>query len=464
MEPPFLFDRMRQWPNDPALIFGDCSLTYGQLMERVDSFSQELQRRDIASGRVVVLEASFSPNAVGLLLALIQRGAIAVPVTPLAHVHREEYAEISEASYTFIFDNSDDWAVMEHRRSITNALTKRLVGRHHAGLVIFSSGSTGVPKAVLHDFAHLIEKFRPPGHRKRTLAFLLFDHIGGLDTLFATFANGGTLITTLQRDPDTVCRAIAEHNVHTLPASPTFLNLLLVSEAWRHYDLSSLQVVAYGSEPMPQSLLDRLREAFPTAKLVQTYGMSELGVLRTGSRGDGSLWLKFKNIGFETKVVDGILWVRTESAMMGYLNAPDLFQPDGWLNTEDAVEVDGDYLRILGRVTDLINVGGQKVYPAEVESVLLTLDNVRDVTVYGERNPLLGYVLAAKVNLVSPEPLQAFKKRLRLYCRERLPSYKIPARIELTSEEQHGIRLKKFRNQSTSSNTAPIKGAGGGSK
>ena len=196
---------------------------------------------------------------------------------------------------------------------------------------------------------------------------------------------------------------------------------------------------------MPQSLLDRLRQAFPNVKLVQTYGMSELGVLRTRSRDDGSLWIKFKNLGFETKVVDGILWVRTQSAMMGYLNAPDLFHPDGWLNTEDAVEVDGEYMRILGRVTDLINVGGQKVYPSEVESVLLTLENVRDVTVYGERNPLTGHILAAKVSLISPEPFDAFKKRLRMFCRELLPNFKIPARIELTDEDQHGIRLKKLR-------------------
>ena len=463
MEHLFLFDRMRQNQNDLALVCDDTILTYGQLLERADSFGQELQRSGVTGGCVVVIEASFSPNAVGLLLALIQLGAIAVPVSPLARVHRDEYAEIAQASHTFAFDNSDHWTVREHRRSITNRLTKKLVDQGHAGLVIFSSGSTGVPKAVLHDFERLLEKFRPPGHRKRTLAFLLFDHIGGLDTLFGTLANGGTLITTSHRDPDTVCRAIAEHKVHTLPASPTFLNLVLVSDAWRHYDLSSLQVIAYGSEPMPQSLLDRLREVFSNVKFVQTYGMSELGVLKTSSRRDGSLWMKFKNIGFETKVVDGILWVRAESAMVGYLNAPDLFQDDGWLNTEDAVEVDGDYLRILGRVTDLINVGGQKVYPAEVEGVLLTLENVLDATVYGERNPLLGQVLAAKINLAIAEPLDAFKKRLRLHCRERLPSYKIPARIELTGEQQHGHRMKKLRNQSTSA-TARIKGAGGGSE
>jgi len=369
-------------------------------------------------------------------------------MTPLARVHRDKYAEISEASCTFEFDDADHWTLTQHARPVSNALTKRLIANQRPGLVIFSSGSTGEPKAILHDFEALLEKFRPPGARKRTLSFLLFDHIGGMDTLFSTLANGGTLITTPSRDPDVVCRTIEKHQVHTLPTSPTFLNLLHISEVWRNYDFSSLKVIAYGTEPMPATLLARLQETFPDTKLVQTYGMSELGVLRTRSREAGSLWLKFTGDGFETKVVNGILWVRTPAAMMGYLNAPDMFDSEGWLNTEDSVEVDGEYLRIVGRVTDLINVGGQKVYPAEVEDVLLSMSNIRDVSVYGERNPLMGQILAARINLIEPETLDAFKKRMRAYCRERLPSYKIPVRIEFTDREQYGIRMKKLRRDS----------------
>jgi long-chain acyl-CoA synthetase len=206
---------------------------------------------------------------------------------------------------------------------------------------------------------------------------------------------------------------------------------------------------------MPEGVLKRLGEAFPNVKLLQTYGLSEMGVLRTRSRDSGSLWIKFSGEGFEIKIVDGVLWVRTPSAMVGYLNAPDLFDSEGWLNTQDAVEVDGDYLRILGRVSDLINVGGQKVYPAEVESVLLTMDNVRDVAVYGEKSPLTGQFVAARFNLIEPEPLDAFKRRMRTFCRDKLPSYKVPARIELTERDQFGVRMKKMRG------TTPAEGKSG---
>jgi long-chain acyl-CoA synthetase len=451
----WFFERMEGWRDQPALVWNDSVSSYGSLLDRAAFWQGELEREGVGAGSVVLVEAGFSPNAVSVLLALMLRGAIVVPLTPLSRVHRDKFAEIAEAQCSLVLDDTDHWTFTKHDRPVTNPLTQKLIARGHPGMVIFSSGSTGNHKAVLHDFEAFVEKFHKAGLRKSTLTFLLFDHIGGMDTLFNTFSSGGTIVTPSSRDPDVVCRAIAKHHVHTLPASPTFLNLLLISDAWRNHDLSSLQLIAYGTEPMPENVLNRLAEAFPNVKLLQTYGLSEMGVLRTRSRDSGSLWIKFSGEGFEIKIVDGVLWVRTPAAMLGYLNAPDLFDAEGWLNTQDAVEVDGEYLHILGRVTDLINVGGQKVYPAEIESVLLKMDNVRDVAVFGERSPLTGQFVAARINLIAPEPFDAFKKRLRAFCRERLPSYKIPARIEITEGDQFGVRMKKMRG------TPPVEGKSG---
>jgi long-chain acyl-CoA synthetase len=441
----WLFERFAEFAAEPALVYRDRSSTFGELMERVGGWDTRLRDAQIGEGSVVIVDGGFSPSAVSLVLALIRAGAVVVPTTPLVRTLRGKYEDIAEAGFSFEFDDHDEVAFSRHERPITHALTKKLIARQHPGLVIFSSGSTGEPKAVLHDFVSLLDKFRRPGIKKTTLSFLLFDHIGGMDSLFNSLSNGGTLVTSAGRDAESVCRTIATHSVHTLPASPTFLNLLMLSEAWKRHDLSCLKVIAYGTEPMPASTLARLQQTFPDAKLVQTYGISELGVLRTRSKGTGSLWMKFSGEGFETKVVDGILWIRTPTAMLGYLNAPDLFDEDGWLNTQDAVEVDGEYLHILGRATELVNVGGQKVYPTEVENVIMSMDNVRDVAVFGEPNPLLGQTLVARVNLIADEPFDAFKTRLRAFCRARLPRYQVPVRIEVTAEEQFGQRLKKMR-------------------
>jgi acyl-CoA synthetase (AMP-forming)/AMP-acid ligase II len=443
---PWFFQRLEQWGGDKALVWKDTETTYAELLRLSAKWTDEFAARKIEPGQVVALEGSFSPNACAAVISLVRLGAVVVPLTPLMRAHRDKFLEIAEARLSVEFDDEkDEPAFTLHDRTVSNALLKKLAERGHPGLVIFSSGSTGAPKAVLHDFAAILEKFEKVRQKKTTLTFLLFDHIGGIDTLFNTFASGGTIVTVPTRDPETVCRAIAKHRVHTLPASPTFLNLLLMSGVAEQHDVSSLKVIAYGTEPMPESTLKRLHELLPEVALVQTYGMSELGVLRSRSRDSQSLWIKFTGEGFETKIVDGILWVRAKTAMMGYLNAPDLFDAEGWLNTQDAVEVDGEYMRILGRATELINVGGQKVYPAEVENMLLQLENVEDVAVFGKAHPMMGQIVAARFNLSKPEALDVFKRRMMEYCRQRMANFQIPRVVEIADAAQFGARFKKMR-------------------
>src|SRR6185503_3831066 len=121
-------------------------------------------------------------------------------------------------------------------------------------------------------------------------------------------------------------------------------------------DLSSLRVVTYGTEPMPAATLEQATKALPNVRFQQTYGMTELGILRSQSRESNSLWVRVGGEGFECKVVDGRLWVRAKSAMLGYLNAPSPFDADGFLDTGDEVLVEGEWLRILGRGGEIINV------------------------------------------------------------------------------------------------------------
>ena len=144
---------------------------------------------------------------------------------------------------------------------------------------------------------------------------------------------------------------------------------------------------------------------------------------------------------------DGTLWIRAQSAMREYLNAPSPFDEDGWLNTEDEVEVDGEYVRILGRRSEIINVGGQKVYPAEVESVLMEMEGVVDATVSGEANPLTGQIVVARVVLTAPLARSELKRRMRVFCRDRLAPFKIPVKVTVDGETRHSGRYKKIRRE-----------------
>ena len=168
--------------------------------------------------------------------------------------------------------------------------------------------------------------------------------------------------------------------------------------------------------------------------------------MRTHSRDSSSLWLKLGGEGVETKVVDGTLWIRSQTAMLGYLNAPSPFDGEGWYNTHDAVEVDGEYLRILGRASEIINVGGVKVYPAEVENVLQQMENIREVIVWGKSNSVSGQVVAASVSLFEAENQQSLERRTRAFCQTRLSPHKIPLVIEMVEGDLHGVRFKKIRN------------------
>ncbi|MBC8487887.1 MAG: long-chain fatty acid--CoA ligase, partial [Bacteroidetes bacterium] len=245
--------------------------------------------------------------------------------------------------------------------------------------------------------------------------------------------------------PDGVLKAVEKYKVELLPTSPTFINLILLSEAYKRHDISFLKTVTYGTEPMPESTLKRFNQLFPDIKLLQTYGLSEVGILRSKSKGSDSLWVKVGGEGFETRVVDGMLEIKAKSAMLGYLNAPSPFTEDGWFKTGDAVEVDGEYIKILGRKSEIINVGGEKVYPQEVENVILEMDNVAEVTVYGEKNPIMGNIVCAKVRLVKYEDKKLFINRLKKHCKESIQNYKVPVKVKIDDEEQYSERYKKFR-------------------
>lgn len=441
----FLLNTFEKNKNEDAVVWKDTVYTYGWLLGAIEKWREEIRHRRITPGAVAILEADFTPDAIALLLALVEHGCILVPLTPSIEAKTPRFIEIAQGEVSFSMEADDHFRITELPHTGIHPIYQKLRQSGHPGLVLFSSGSTGESKAAVHDFLPILEKFKIPRHTLRTLTFLLYDHIGGVNTLFYALSNGGCVVTVQDRRPDTVLRAVDKHRVELLPTSPTFINLILLSEAYKRYDLSSLKRVTYGTEPMPESTLKRFHELFPEVELLQTYGLSEIGILRSKSRRSDSLWVKVGGEGFQTRVVDGILQIKAGSAMLGYLNAESPFTEDGWLDTGDSVEVDGDYIKILGRNSEIINVGGEKVYPAEVESTIQEMDNVGEVTVYGEKNPITGSIVCARVRLINDEVPKSFASRLKRFCRERLENYKVPVKIETVREAQHSQRFKKVR-------------------
>jgi long-chain acyl-CoA synthetase len=441
----WLFERLKQAGDSTALVWNGQSYSYTWLLDRTEECTREFDERNVGRGTVLALDGDYSPDTCGYLLAAIERGAVVVPLTPATSTNRERLLEIAEVETIVRLKRTGAPEYVRRDVTVCHDLLRMLKSAGEPGLVLFTSGSTGEPKAALHSIPRLLEKYKTPRPALRTLAFMQIDHIGGVNTLFHILSNGGTVVTIEDRSADAVGAAIEQCRVELLPTTPTFLNLLLLSEAYRRHDFSSLRQITYGTEPMPETTLERLRAVLPGVRLSQTYGLSELGILRARSRSSDSLWVELGGEGVETRVVNGILWIRSATAMLGYLNAPSPFDAEGWFNTQDAVQVDGTFFRILGRRSEIINVGGQKVYPTEIENVLLQIPNVQDVLVTGEPNPITGQMVTACFNLRELEKNDAFRRRVREYCRTRLLLYQIPTRIEIVTQEQYSSRFKKIR-------------------
>ena len=440
-----LLSRFPAYAAKPALVGGWGVATYGELGALVDEVARALAGLRLPGPAAVAVVGGHGPAATAWLLALAAAGHFAVPLAGNPAEHPARLAQVN-AQWVVTADGFA-WNLLPRiDEASVHPLFAALRDRQAAGLVLFSSGTSGAPKAMVQDLSALLatyEERRPNG--LPVLALLGFDHIGGLNTLFGCLAAGAPLVVPAANSPAVVAEEIARHRVAVLPASPTFLNLLLVSGAAAAHDLSSLRVITYGTEPMPESLLARLKAAFPRVRFIQTFGTSETGITRTESPEAGSTFLRFDDPRLEWKVVDDELWLRSRTQVAGYLNASnERFTADGWFRTGDKVEQGPNgMLRILGRMGETINVGGEKLMPAEVESVVLGIPGVADCRARGEANALTGQTVVVDV-VAAVADQEALRAAIRSACRERLARHKIPTRVNFVASVS-GERMKKTR-------------------
>lgn len=446
MDAQFLIEAFKKNPDNIAIVWNDKEVSYKSLLDYIDNVTDFLDENKITSGQVVALKGDFTPNTIALLIALINNRNIIVPFNnPMKDSEIVKF-EIAKVQITISVNVATDKYSLERTEFNGNhEFYDSLRDIDASGLVLFSSGTSGFPKGAVHNFNKLLAKFKVARKSLRTINFLLFDHWGGLNTLLHTLSNCGAVLALYDRKPDFVCKFVQENNVELLPVSPSFLNLMILSETYQKYDLSSLKLISYGTEPMPETTLKRAKMLFPDVRFQQTYGLIELGVLRSKSKSDDSLWVKLGGEGYDLRVVDNMLEIKADSAILGYLNAESPFTEDGYFITGDQVEVDGEYYKILGRKSELINVGGDKVYPQEVENVILSMDNVMEVTVYGQKHAIMGNIVCVKAILKNSEDKKEFKRRLKEFCKDKLQPFKIPVKIEIEEDALHSHRFKKTR-------------------
>ncbi|MGI9109189.1 MAG: ANL family adenylate-forming protein [Opitutales bacterium] len=438
-----LLSRFTAYSARPALAGAWGVVTYAELAGLVAKARASLAQLRLDRPTAFGLVGEHGPASTAWLLVLAEAGHFVAPLSGNVAEHPAKLALIN-AQWVVVAD-ATEWKLLPRvDEPSAHPLFRQLADQGAAGLVLFSSGTSGAPKAMVQDFGRLLGTYA--GRHESdlpVLALLGFDHIGGLNTLLGALAAGSLLVVPASRAPAEVASAIARHAVAVLPASPTFLGLLLSADVTA--SLASLRVITYGTEPMPESLLARLKATFPRVRFIQTFGTSETGITRTVSPEPGSTFLRFEDPHLEWKVVDEELWLRSPTQIAGYLNASnERFTADGWFRTGDKVELGPDgTLRILGRLGESINVGGEKLMPAEVESVVLAVPGVADCRVRGEAHPLTGQTVAVDVVSFASDQ-EALRAAIRIACRERLARHKIPTRVTFVPSVS-GERMKKTR-------------------
>ena len=429
-----------------AIIYDGKKYSYNELYIKIKEIESFIKDK-IKSGEVVAILADYSFISIALFFALYENKNIIAPITSTSK--KEIDGKVKESFSTKIINLENEKLVITNIKSeASHKIINDLQTSKCAGLILFSSGSTGAPKAMIHNLDTLVDSYGDKKQKQiNMLVFLMFDHIGGINTMLNILSMNATMIIPQNRNADDICKLIEEYKIAVLPSSPTFLNLILINRSYEKYDLSSLRMITYGTETMPEGLLNRLKAVFSKVKFLQTFGTSETGIAATSSKSSSSTFMKIDDENLEYKIVDNELWLRSKTQILGYLNrSMESFTNDGWFKTGDLVELDNEgFIKIIGRNKEIINVGGQKVLPSEVESVLLGMDEIEDCLVYGEQNAITGQSVSCDVVLKHGIDDSGFKILVRKFCKDKLDNFKIPTRVNVVQKTEFTERFKKSR-------------------
>jgi long-chain acyl-CoA synthetase len=466
-------------PGRTALIAGERELSFGELDERASRFAAVLASRGVGRGDVVALAVGNDVRFVECMLGTLRAGAVGLLVNVKLGAETLAYvASHSEAKLLVVDgalgDRAEALAAAPPARRPTLTLGGGPAGAEpyeealsaaqpHAGaadvdpdelaLLMYTSGSTGRPKGCMLSHGNTWWQARSDA---RTM--LLDEHDRGLATGPLYHANalwgillpmlfvGGSVAILPEFDAARVLESIDRHAVTFTSGTPSMFALLLAHPEIGRYSLSTIEVLMCGSAPVPAELMSRIVDRF-ACEVVESYGLTEGGANvitpRWGIKKLGSTGLPVPDV--EIRVVDpaddardcevdeiGELWTRSPANALGYLKDPETtaqkFLPDGWLRTGDLFRRDAQgYCYFCGRTDDMISVGGENVYPKEVETIILGHPAVADVGVVPAAHPVKGQAPVAWVVLKAGAG--ATEQEIRRYFLERGPAYAHPRRV-----------------------------------
>ena len=483
-----LLRRSRLFADQPAItdIATGWRATYGEHCARVAATSAGLRGVGVASTDRVAVLAAPTHRYVELWHAGLAGGFVICPLnsrltlgelTEVVEnaecevlIHDDEHAELAHAVTSRVASVEQRIPLDDDGSGVSlEALTHSAMGAElppeptesSPAALIYTGGTTGRPKGVLHNQRSLVTHIvrmqitsgGEPGHA--LLSVMPFFHVGAMFAVGQFLPSGGHAILLRAFEPGKVLRAVSEHSITVMAGVPAMYARLLEHPEFDPELLSSLRLAYYGAAPMPPELLIRLLQVNPGLRFFQGYGMTETCGGVTSLRPEhhsaedvsrlGSVGQPFFDVELEIRDADdrralgvgeiGEIWVRSGSNLVEYWRQPELTAGsvhDGWYRTGDAGRVDDEgFLHLADRVKDMIVTGGENVYSIEVERALSSFPGVLQAAVVGVPDPIWGERVHA---VVVAEPGDVSESDLSEHARAQIASYKIPKTWTIRSE------------------------------
>ena len=458
-----------------AVVDSDSRFSWEELADRVARLAGAFVARGLEAGDRVALLALNSHRSLESFYAAIHAGGIIVPLnhrladeelarlladcSPAILVLGSEFEDRAEAllsalPYPVEVIRASDW---ERVLALASPVPDAGCADDDIACIFYTSGTTGEAKGVMLSHSNL------NANTLNVLAELHFDtttvhlhhgplfHVAAAARLFSVTHVAGCHVFLPRFDPQEVIAAVSEARITVATFVPTMLRALLDDPMLTCSDMSSLELITYGSAPMPEPLLREVMAALPRAGFAQSYGMTELSPVATMlGRGDhlaGKGLLRSAGRAVttaEVAIVDpdgrhlatgqrGEIIVRGPMVMQGYWNRPDFTAKvlrDGWMHTGDVGYLDeAGYLFVVDRIKDMIVTGGENVYSQEVEDCIATLPGVAECAVIGLPDPKWGEAVHAEVRVKSGHELD--QDQIVAHCRQHLAGFKCPKSVRL---------------------------------
>lgn len=451
----WLARHVRERPDAPALALQDIVLSWRDVEQRVLLVAAGLRARGVASGDVVALQLPNAPEFILSYLAIARLGAVTCTLhMPYRGAEVQALMRHSGARLAVCMPQSKQ---MFEGRGITFAEIEASAPIHPESeakpedpfLLLYTSGTTAAPKGVVHPYRTMLGNGRVSAsehglhEESRVLCAAPLTHLYGLYSLHCAWAVGACTVLLTAFKPDELGSLVENLKPTALWTAPAHVAACRGAGAFERYDWSSLELAIVSGSIAPPSLVRYFAEKLPRCAVTQLWGMTELQAglyTRPGDPFEMSATSAGRpSPGTEVRLsAEGELQVRGPSLFSGYLKDPTettrAFTPDGWFRTGDLGEARGEYFAITGRSKDLINRGGVKINPADVEMLLDSHPKVLQSALVPMPDAVLGERACVFVSLKNPSVPVSLEELVNYLMSKEIARNKLPERLVIVAE------------------------------